>query len=116
MEGVPEIFNELNEAQTKYVETVNEPNQVEWKEFNGEKWLVDSQERAFIPPTFVKKYVLLFHERLMHPGSTKLPNTLKNYNRGKSLKKMIIQVTKNCYSCQESKRINSIYGLVSGII
>ncbi|KAG0442750.1 Transposon Tf2-9 polyprotein [Dictyocoela muelleri] len=52
---------------------------------------------------FIEKELKELHEFLIHPGKNKMINTLRNYIKIRPIKKIILNICKNCTRCHEEK-------------
>ncbi|KAG0436051.1 Retrovirus-related Pol polyprotein from transposon opus, partial [Dictyocoela muelleri] len=66
---------------------------------------IENSEYSQIVPLLTK-----IHIDMIHPGQTKMINTLKKYINIRGMKKMIKIVCENCQKCQQEKIFNKQYG------
>ncbi len=67
--------------------------------------IVDKKNRIWIPPILETPIMLETHEKLLHPGSSKLYPTLSRYIHIKNMKEKISNLIRSCIKCQCSKRL-----------
>ncbi|ORD97131.1 hypothetical protein HERIO_979 [Hepatospora eriocheir] len=73
------------------------------KKFNGDDITITKDSKIFIPQERIKDFITKIHNIIIHPGSTRLYNTIKRYYYGDLLKRKIEEFTNNCIKCQVSK-------------
>ncbi|MGL5708363.1 MAG: reverse transcriptase domain-containing protein, partial [Aeromonas sp.] len=76
----------------------------------------DEKQKIFVPNEAKFEFIRYIHNKLGHPGSVKLINTISNEIFSENLSNTIKKVSKNCLSCQKNKIINVKYGKTSGYI
>jgi transposase InsO family protein len=70
----------------------------------------DSKERILVPKTLQGKLLQWYHTMLVHPGVTRLYNTLHQHFTWKSMRSDIQKYLKTCHQCQLGKRGGKGYG------
>jgi hypothetical protein len=84
-------------------------------EKNGNLELIcDSKKRVIVPDDIVLKTLVDIHRSPLHPGFTKMYETIKNFIYIKNLKKRIINVTEDCMLCNKNKKNSAKYGRIKG--
>ncbi|KAG0420282.1 Transposon Tf2-8 polyprotein, partial [Dictyocoela roeselum] len=66
---------------------------------------IENSEHSQIVPLLTK-----IHSDMIHPGQTKMFNTLKRYINLRGMKKMIKEICENCRKCKQEKIFNKQYG------
>ena len=66
--------------------------------------------KIVIPKALQKKIVEWYHVTLLHPGETRTELTIRQHFTWKGLRNTVIEVCKNCETCQKTKRSNKKYG------
>ena len=80
------------------------------------KQLVENTEvlckdgRMVIPKSLQHRAVAWYHHYLLHPGTTRLEETIRLSMYWKGLRKTVQSHVKKCHSCQVNKRRNHKYG------
>ncbi|KAG0426440.1 hypothetical protein DMUE_5968 [Dictyocoela muelleri] len=77
---------------------------------------IDSRERVLIPTEVTTEFLKDLHLKLIHPGETKLYNTVKRFLFIPQCKKIIKQITHECILCCRCNDRRIKYGNVSGNI
>lgn len=74
----------------------------------------DKHNIILIPDNESENFLKKIHEKLGHPGKTKLYETFNNYIYIKNINKKLINVTRNCTLCLKNKATPSKYGKIAG--
>jgi len=70
----------------------------------------DGMERILVPEPLRDKLILWYHRMLVHPGSTRLYNTLHQHYIWPKMQENIANVIRSCKACQIGKRGERGYG------
>ena len=72
----------------------------------------DGMDRILVPESLRKKLVVWYHRMLVHPGSTRLYNTLHQHFIWPKMLETITEVIRPCKPCQVGKRGERGYGKI----
>ena len=72
----------------------------------------DGKPRVVVPQTLQKRLMAWCHTQLVHPGITRLTNTLKQHFAWPTMGNDVKNYLRNCHECQVGKRGVRGYGKV----
>ena len=72
--------------------------------------LIHYKDKICIPKPLQSRIITWYHEYLVHPGATRLENTLRFPFYWKGMQQQVQAFTKTCHKCQVSKKQRKKYG------
>ena len=64
----------------------------------------DKKQRIVVPQELTHRLISWYHTMLVHPGSDRLYNTLRQHYTWRGMEKQVKLFTKHCHACQLAKR------------
>jgi hypothetical protein len=78
--------------------------------------LWETHGKIILPISDSQNLIKELHEFFVHPGGSKLYNTIKNYINAYKLKDLCKQVASECLDCQRNKHFRNNHGLLKGTL
>ena len=72
--------------------------------------IIHYKDKICVPQSLQSRIIAWYHEYLVHPGATRLENTLRIPFHWKGMQPQIQAFTKTCHKCQVSKKQRKKYG------
>ena len=74
--------------------------------------LVHFQEKIYVPSSLTSRICTWYHDTLVHPGKTRMENTIRRIFYWPGMRTQIEHYVKTCHECQVSKKGRRKYGHV----
>ncbi|MEG0578157.1 MAG: RNase H-like domain-containing protein, partial [Bacilli bacterium] len=109
-------LREISRHQKESITLTKDIEKIKFKtmQLENNEILFDGNNRIIIPREFSTYWLKKIHEKLIHPGRRQLGNTLNKYFLIKSYQKIINEISNNCKTCNENKKLRTNYGSLTG--